>query len=68
LAEGVIHRSWPGLKTMAGYGLRPSRFTKLLRDARKHNPAFELRQNNPTGKSLLIFGNAVKSLAQKYSA
>jgi hypothetical protein len=36
--------------------------------ARKYNPASALRQNNPTGKSLLIFGNAVKSLAPKYSA
>jgi hypothetical protein len=53
---------------MAGYGLRLSRLTKLLRYARKHNLASALRQNNPTGKSLLIFGNAVKPLAQKYSA
>jgi hypothetical protein len=53
---------------MAGYGLRLNRFTNLLRYTRKQNCASVLRQNNPTGKSLLIFGNAVKPLAQKYSA
>jgi len=40
----------------------------LCRLARKSNLAAALRQNNPTGKSLLIFGNGVKSQIQKYSA
>jgi hypothetical protein len=33
----------------------------------KSNPAFGLRQINPTGKSLLIFRNRVKPRNQKYS-
>ncbi len=32
----------------------------------KSNPAFGLRQINPTGKSLLIFRNHVKPRNQKY--
>jgi len=34
----------------------------------KSNPGIELRQINPTGKSLLIFRNRGKSLLQKYFA
>jgi hypothetical protein len=34
----------------------------------KSNPGIELRQINPTGKSLLIFRNRVKPRNQKYSA
>ena len=34
----------------------------------KSNPGIELRQINPTGKSLLIFRNRVKLRNQKYSA
>jgi hypothetical protein len=40
----------------------------LRRLPRKQNPAAGLRQNNPTGKSLLIFGNRVKPGNQKYFA
>src|SRR6266576_1787537 len=34
----------------------------------KSNPGIELRQINPTGKSLLIFRNLVKPRNQKYFA
>src|SRR6266436_4231821 len=34
----------------------------------KSNPGIELRQINPTGKSLLIFRNRVKPRNKKYSA
>jgi hypothetical protein len=34
----------------------------------KSNPGIELRQINPTGKSLLIFRSRVKPLLQKYFA
>jgi hypothetical protein len=40
----------------------------LLRLARNENFAAQLRQTNPTGKSLLIFRNVVKPANQKYSA
>jgi hypothetical protein len=40
----------------------------LRRLPRKQNPAAGLRQNNPTGKSLLIFGNRVKPGNQTYFA
>jgi hypothetical protein len=40
----------------------------LLRPARKRNLAPRLRQNYPTGKSILIFRNRVKPHNQKYSA
>jgi hypothetical protein len=40
----------------------------LRRRARKRNLETCVRQNNPTGKSLLIFRNAVKPRNQKYSA
>src|SRR5258705_9231894 len=40
----------------------------LFRLARKRDLAIRVRQNNPTGKSLLIFGNRVKPQIQKYFA
>ena len=40
--------------------------TQLLRFARKRNLAARLRQNTPTGKSVLIFRNDVKPGNQKY--
>jgi hypothetical protein len=40
----------------------------LLRLARNENFAAQVRQTNPTGKSLLIFRNVVKPANQKYSA
>jgi hypothetical protein len=36
--------------------------------ATNHNLTPRMRQINPTGKSLPIYGNHVKSLAQKYIA
>jgi hypothetical protein len=39
-----------------------------MQSARKRNLAGGPRQNNPTGKSLLIFRNTVKPDNQKYSA
>jgi hypothetical protein len=41
---------------------------ELICFARKHNLYVQLRQINPTGKSLLIFRNRVKPGNQKYSA
>jgi len=47
---------------------RRSSARRLLRLARKHNFRVRMRQINTTGKSLLIFGNRVKSRYEKYSA
>jgi hypothetical protein len=41
---------------------------ELRRPARKRNLAPHVRQINPTGKSLLFFGNHVKPGNQKYFA
>jgi len=41
---------------------------QLRRLARKRNLAIRVRQNNTTGKSLLIFRNRVKGRNQKYSS
>jgi hypothetical protein len=41
---------------------------ELICFARKHNLDVQLRQINPTNKSLLIFRNRVKPGNQKYSA
>src|SRR5215212_4171768 len=41
---------------------------ELICFAHKCNLGAQLRQNNTTGKSLLIFRNRVKSKNQKYSA
>ena len=39
----------------------------VSRLARKDNVSEQVRQSNPTGKSLLIFGNSVKPQNQKES-
>jgi len=41
---------------------------ELICFSRKRNLDARLRQNNTTGKSLLIFKNSVKSANEKYSA
>src|SRR5664279_1797414 len=53
------------MRMMAGCGLRPTHRTHLLRLARKRNLAHGLRQNNPPGKSVLIFRNDVKPKNKK---
>src|SRR5258705_5878637 len=60
--------AWGGFSLTRHFAWIGASCCELRRFARKRNLALPVRQNNPTGKSLLIFRKRVKPRNQKYFA